>query len=133
MLRQNGEGLLNRLNEHRRNKDYWAHAVCLPTTDDSFGPTDISYLESRFVTIAKESGRYIVKKGNLPNIGKVGEETECALEEYIDYAKILMAGAIGEKVFVPVNIINTVTSDTLSESKKRCFILYQKRNKCYRF
>lgn len=100
--RQNGEGLLNRLIEHRRSKDYWTHAVCLTTTDDTLGPTDISFLENRFVTIAKEAGRYEVKNNVVPNIGNTSEETECALEEYIDFAKILMAGAIGEKVFMPL-------------------------------
>lgn len=78
------------------------HAVCLTTTDDTLGPTDISFLENRFVSQAKEAGRYEVKNGNLPNIGNVSEETEWVLEEYIDFAKILMASAIGEKVFMPL-------------------------------
>lgn len=49
-VRKNGEGILYRLLEHKRNpgKDYWTEAVVFTTSDNSFGATEISYLESRF-------------------------------------------------------------------------------------
>lgn len=55
--RKNGEALLNRLLEHSRNpkKDYWNEAVAITTTDDSFGPTEISYLENHFSIFSKRS------------------------------------------------------------------------------
>ncbi|MCD8294423.1 MAG: DUF4357 domain-containing protein, partial [Clostridia bacterium] len=45
---------------------------------------------------------YQVKNGNDPNSGNITEETESELEEFIDYAKIVM-GALGHKVFEPIN------------------------------
>lgn len=47
--RKNGEGILNRLQEHKRSpeKDYWTEAVVFTTSNNSFGPTEISYLENR--------------------------------------------------------------------------------------
>ena len=52
--RKNGEGILNRLQEHKRNpeKDYWTEAVVFTTSNNSFGPTEISYLENRFCNLA---------------------------------------------------------------------------------
>ena len=52
--RKNGEGILNRLYEHRRNveKDYWTDAVVITTSNNSFGPTEISYLENYFCNLA---------------------------------------------------------------------------------
>lgn len=49
-VRKNGEGILFRLQEHKRNpdKDYWTEAVVFTTSNNSFGPTEISYLENRF-------------------------------------------------------------------------------------
>lgn len=100
-IRKNGKGLLSRIKEPHSSIDYWTEAVTLTTTNNSFGPTEISYLENRFCNIALQAGRYIVKNGNDPNPGNITEETESELEEFIDYAKIVM-GALGYKVLEPV-------------------------------
>ncbi len=101
--RKNGEGILYRLQEHKRNqdKDYWTEAVVFTTSNNSFGPTEISYLENRFCAMATAAKRYIVKNGNEPTIGNVTEEKESELEEFIEYAKIIM-GTLGHKVFEPL-------------------------------
>ena len=54
---------LNRLLEHNRNpkKDYWTEAIAITTSNDSLGPTEISYLEHRFCQLAIEANRYEVK------------------------------------------------------------------------
>ncbi|MDR1887944.1 MAG: GIY-YIG nuclease family protein [Zoogloeaceae bacterium] len=99
-VRKNGEGILYRLQEHKRNpdKDYWTEAVVFTTSNNSFGPTEISYLENRFCDLAKEAKRYGVKNANDPTSGNITEEKESELEEFIDYAKIVM-GTLGHKVF----------------------------------
>jgi len=102
--RKNGEGLLNRLQEHRRNpdKDYWTEAVAITTTDDTFGATEISYLENRFCNLALAANRYTVKNGNDPSQGNITEEKESELEKFIDYVKVIL-GTLGYKAFVPVD------------------------------
>ncbi|EGW41748.1 GIY-YIG nuclease family protein [Desulfosporosinus sp. OT] len=99
-VRKNGEGILYRLKEHKRNpdKDYWTEAVVFTTSNNSFGPTEISYLENRFCALANEAKRYIVKNGNDPTSGNITEEKESELEEFIDNAEIVM-GTLGHKVF----------------------------------
>lgn len=101
--RKNGQGLLNRLQEHKKNpeKDYWTEAVAFTTTNNTFGPTEISYLESHFTKLASNSKRYIVKNGIEPSQGHVTEEKESELEEFIDYAKIVI-GTLGYRVFEPL-------------------------------
>lgn len=127
-VRKNGEGILNRLFEHKRDdyKSYWNEAVVFTTSNNSFGPTEISYLENRFCILAIEAGRYEVKNGNEPSLGNITEEKESELEEFIDYAKVIM-GALGFKVFVP--LINT-TRDQNShqeENNEDDLTLYLKR------
>lgn len=102
-IRKNGQGILCRLDEHRRNdkKDYWTEAVAFTTSNNSFGPTEISYLENRFYNMACEAKRFIVKNGNDPNHGNITEEKESELEEFVVYAKLVM-GALGYKVFEPL-------------------------------
>ncbi|WP_416148918.1 GIY-YIG nuclease family protein [Salipaludibacillus sp. HK11] len=62
-VRKNGEGIINLLKEHKRHvdKDYWTEAISFTTSNNSFGPTEVSYLESRFCEMAKQANRYVVK------------------------------------------------------------------------
>lgn len=124
--RKNGEGILNRLQEHKRNpeKDYWTEAIVFTTTNNSFGPTEISYLENRFCNLAMEAKRYEVKNGNDPTPGNVTEEKESELEEFIDYARIIM-GTLGHKVFV--SLIESKVEDKKSDSDSTEIILQLKR------
>ena len=99
--------------EHKRNpdKDYWTEAVVFTTSNNSFGPTEISYLENKFCNLAIEANRYIVKNGNDPSPGHITEEQESELEEFVDYAKLIM-GTLGHKIFVPLNKTVPVVEDT---------------------
>ena len=111
-VRKTGEGLLYRLQEHKRNpdKDYWTEAVVFTTSNNSFGPTEISYLENRFVNLSLEAKRYAVKNSNDPTSGNVTEEKESELEEFIDYAKIVM-GTLGHKIFEKLISIHSPTTE----------------------
>lgn len=124
--RKNGEGLLNRLTEHKRSaeKDYWSEAIVFTTANNTFGPTEISYLENRFTNIAKEADRYEVKNGNDPNPGNITEEKECELEEFIDYAKIIV-GALGHKLFLPM--IMAKEDQLITPADEEAPLLYLKR------
>lgn len=129
--RKNGEGILYRLQEHKRNqdKDYWTEAVVFTTSNNSFGPTEISYLENRFCAMATAAKRYIVKNGNEPTAGNVTEEKESELEEFIDYAKIVM-GTLGHKVFEPlVQEQSTVLGKPTSEasSSQQAVFVYDRK------
>ena len=111
-IRKNGEGILYRLMEHKRNpdKDYWTEAVVFTTSNNSFGPTEISYLEDKFWNLAIEANRYIIKNENDPSPGHITEEKESELEEFVDYAKLIM-GTLGHKIFVSLNKTTSVIKD----------------------
>lgn len=110
-MRKNGRGILGRLDEHKRaiKMDYWTEAVAFTTSNNAFGPTEISYLENRFCSMAIEANRYTVKNSNDPNQGNVTEEKESELEEFIVYAKLVM-GALGYKIFEPLIADNSELS-----------------------
>lgn len=112
-VRKNGEGILYRLLEHNRNpkKDYWTEAIAITTSNDSLGPTEISYLEHRLCQLAIEANRYDVKNGNDPTPGNPSEEKQSELEDFIDYAKVIV-GTLGHKVFEPlIAQSSTISSD----------------------
>lgn len=127
--RKNGEGILNRLQEHKRNpeKDYWTEAIVFTTSNNSFGPTEISYLENRFCKLAIESNRYEVKNGNDPTQGNITEEKESEMEEFVDYAKVIM-GTLGHKLFVPlINKSNFQNSTSIAMDMMETIPLYLAR------
>ena len=98
--RKNGKGILERLSEHDRRKTFWTEAIVFTTTDNSFGPTEISWLENKFCNMAIKAARYEVTNGNEPPPGNVSEEKESELEEQVEFAKLILS-AIGYKIFEP--------------------------------
>ncbi len=123
--RKNGEGILYRLQEHKRNpdKDYWTEAVVFTTSNNSFGPTEISYLENRFCKMALEANRYDIKNGNDPTSGNITEEKESELEEFIDYAKIVM-GTLGHKIFEAIDATLSQTPHLVSKGEELALYLH---------
>ena len=127
--RKNGEGLLYRLQEHKRNpdKDYWTEAVVFTTSNNSFGPTEISYLENRFCGLALAANRYEVKNGNDPTHGNITEEKESELEEFIDYARIVM-GTLGHKVFEPIVAVKATAIADANATDDEPFLYFNRTN-----
>ncbi len=123
--RKNGEGILYRLQENKRNpdKDYWTEAVVFTTSNNSFGPTEISYLENRFCKMALEANRYDIKNGNDPTPGNITEEKESELEEFIDYAKIVM-GTLGHKIFEAIDATLSQTPHLVSKGEEPALYLH---------
>ncbi|MBR0287631.1 MAG: GIY-YIG nuclease family protein, partial [Selenomonadaceae bacterium] len=60
--RKSGNGILGRLSEHDRNgdKNFWTEAIVFTTTDNSFGSTEISWLENKFCNMAIKAARCLV-------------------------------------------------------------------------
>jgi len=115
-VRANGEGILCRLREHRRDRGpesvfYWNEAVVFTTSNNSFGPTEMSFLENRFCVMAREAGRYRVENAIIPTPGNLTEEKESELEEFIDYAMIAV-GLLGHKLFEKIRATEGVVPPT---------------------
>ncbi len=125
-IRKNGEGVLFRVVEHLKDEIYFSEAVMLTTQNNSFGPTEISYLENKFTNMAIDVDRYKVRNGNDPNPGNVTEEKESELEDFIEYSKMVL-GVLGYKIFVPIiDKSSKETNNSIPKDKE--LILYLSRN-----
>lgn len=118
-IRKNGEGVLFRVAEHLKGDFDFNEVVILTTQNNSFGPTEISYLENKFTNMAIEIDRYKVKNGNDPNPGNVTEEKESELEEYVEYSKMVL-GVLGYKIFVP--LIKSNNDDEYNEEELSLYL-----------
>ncbi|MBU0278628.1 GIY-YIG nuclease family protein [Gemella sp. zg-1178] len=122
-IRKNGEGLLFRVLEHLKDATYFTEAVMLTTQNNSFGPTEISYLENKFTNMAIETDRYKLRNSNDPNPGNVTEEKESELEDFVEYSKMVL-GVLGYKIFVPL-----LKSEKEQEQNEMVFYLSRKIKK----
>ncbi len=102
--RKNGNGILDRIFEHKRNakKNYLNEAVIFTTSNNSLGSTEISFLENKFCNLAIDAKRYEVKNSNDPSPGNITEEKEIELEEFSEYVQIILE-VLGYKVFQPAD------------------------------
>lgn len=96
--RRNGDGILSRLLEHNNEKELWSNAIVLTTNNNSWGPTDISYLENYYTEKVKEVGECQPLNKVIPTPGNVVEEKQAELDDYIDTAMILIS-MLGYNVF----------------------------------
>jgi len=88
------------------------------TSNNIFGPTEISYLENRFCNLARVARRYEVKNGPEPTLGNITEEKKSELEEFVDNAKLMM-GILGHMVFEPMSQIENVSASEPSDSSRQ--------------
>lgn len=99
--RENGKGLLGRIEEHDKSKEFWNKAILVLTSNNSFGATDITYLERSFYDLALTSGRYSLENNQVPSHGNVTEEKKAELDEFIEYVR-LVVGSMGYRMFEPM-------------------------------
>ncbi|MDU5201171.1 GIY-YIG nuclease family protein [Finegoldia magna] len=124
-MRKNGEGVLYRVGEHLKDEAYFYECVMLTTQNNSFGPTEISYLENKFTNLAIDADRYKVRNGNDPNPGNVTEEKESELEDFVEYSKMVL-GVLGYKIFVPI-VKKDVDGEMNPNNQEDELILYLSR------
>ena len=125
-IRKNGEGVLFRVTEHLKDKEYFSDAVILTTQNNSFGPTEISYLENKFTNLAREIERFKVRNENEPNAGNVTEEKESELEDFVVYSKMVL-GVLGYKIFVP--LIKTEKDNNIVENTAETLLYLHSKSK----
>ena len=99
--RENGKGLLGRIEEHDKSKEFWNKAILVLTSNNSFGATDITYLERSFYDLELKSGRYSFENNQVPSHGNVTEEKKAELDEFIEYVR-LVVGSMGYRMFEPM-------------------------------
>lgn len=125
-IRKNGEGVLFRVTEHLKGKEYFSDAVILTTQNNSFGPTEISYLENKFTNLARETERFKVRNENEPNAGNVTEEKESELEDFVVYSKMVL-GVLEYKIFVP--LIKTEKDNNIVENTAETLLYLHSKSK----
>lgn len=78
-----GETVLNRLNNHANNKDFWTHAAVFTSKTGNLNKAHVQYLEARLVSLAAEAGRAELDNGNVPQLPGLSEADAADAEVFL--------------------------------------------------
>jgi hypothetical protein len=78
-----GDGVLQRLDQHERQKDFWIHAVVFTSKDGSLNKAHVQYLEARLVALAAEAKRAELDNGNVPQPPALSEADAADAEGFL--------------------------------------------------
>lgn len=92
------EKMLTRLKQHLKDTEYWNDCITVISKDNLLNKAHVKYLESKFYSLAKDSGRSIVVNTNVPTCSSVSEYDEAMLLEFISNTKLLV-NTLGYKTF----------------------------------
>lgn len=102
------ETILNRLNQHLAQKDFWNEAVVFVSKNENLNKAHIKYLENRLHDIAGTVNRYKIENSNIPTLSSISESDRAEMEEYIENIRLLV-NTLGHKVFEQKREIKTET------------------------
>lgn len=107
--------LLRRISEHEKTKEWWEKVVLITTRNNSLNKSDIDYLESKLIQIAKSNGTLDLDNIKSGNLQKVDRYREPELNDLIE-GGLLLLELIGVKVFTKETRLLNRQSSVKAES-----------------
>ena len=105
-----GDPVSPRLNAHYGNKDFWNTAIVFTSKDDFLTKTQIQYLESKLLFLAKQADIVVLDNSNMPTIPSISEIELSEVSLFLESILLLMK-AMRFDFFIPVVISNIQQSD----------------------
>ena len=109
------ENIYERLIQHLSRKDFWNECIVFMKKDDSLNKAHIKYIENVLYNTAIEINRYIVENTTIPTKSNISEFDAVAMEEFIDYIKML-TNILGYRVF------EEIVSEKIIEEEEMYYI-----------
>lgn len=78
-----GDGVLARLDQHNRTKDFWTHAVVFTSKDQNLNKAHVQYLEAQLVRRAAEAKRCELDNSNVPQPPALSEADTADAESFL--------------------------------------------------
>lgn len=99
-VRQNGGGLLMRIQEPHPTIANWSTAFVLTMKNNSLGATEINYLERSFYDMVRAAGRYRLANRYCPSVGNIVDDLQDEMDDFIRSARVIL-DTTGYKFFTP--------------------------------
>ena len=78
-----GDGLLERLDSHAKNRDFWTYCVAFTSKDQNLNKAHVQHLEARLIELAREAKRSELENGNVPQLPSLSEADRADAEQYL--------------------------------------------------
>lgn len=110
-----GDPVLQRIEAHDRNKDFWDHLILFTSKDENLNKAHIQYLESRLVAMAQNAKKCRLENGNTPALPALSESDVADMESFLENM-VLVYGVLGVDVFETpkIDLKNSQTAESLS-------------------
>lgn len=95
---------------------WFNRAIYLSTSDNSWGPTELNYLENAFYNIAKDVDTYKVGNRSEPPAGNVAEEHIPVLEDFIENTRLILKSLGIDAFEAPLGNHNTAAKQSATPS-----------------
>ncbi len=95
------ENVLQRLQNHLANKEFWGQVVFFTSKDENLTKSHVKYLEARLVQIAGGIGRCKLENGNAPSLPSMPRSDRDAMEEFLEPLRVLL-GSLGFLTLQPL-------------------------------
>lgn len=105
------EKMFSRLKQHLKDSEYWNDCIAVISKDNLLNKAHVKYLENKFYTMAKKSGRAVVVNNSIPTCSSISEYDEAMLHEFINNAKLLV-NTLGYKVFETIEDTSVKRNNT---------------------
>ena len=117
-----GDPVSDRLKSHGVNKDFWTEAFVFTSKDEYLTKTQIKYLESKLIDLAKEAKRVKLDNVNASTEPTISEVDKAEVQQFLESIELL------------VHVLNLPFFDPLSyrsEPPKEDEIIYEYKVKGY--
>jgi len=85
-----GDPVGERLKDHGNEKDFWTEAFVFTAKDDYFTKTQIKFLESKLIKLAKEADRISLNNVQFPNVPTISEADQDEAEEFLEMIQLII-------------------------------------------
>ncbi len=111
-----GDGVLARLDQHAKNKDFWTHAAVFISKDQNLNKAHVQYLEASLIALANEAKRCELDNGNVPQLPALSEADAADAEGFLDDV-LLCLPVVGINFFEKAKAPKAKGRDLMLKSK----------------
>ena len=111
-----GDGVLSRLDQNAKTKDFWTHAIVFTSKDQNLNKAHVQYIEARMVALANDAKRCELDNGNVPQLPRLSEADAADADGFL--ADVLLC--------LPIVGVNLFEKAKASAAKGRDLLLKAK-------
>lgn len=111
-----GDGVLSRLDQHAKNKDFWTHAAVFTSEDQNLNKAHAQYLEARLVALASDAKRCELDNANVPQVSTLSEADAADADSFLEDL-LLCLPVVGVTVFEKAQVAAAKGGDLLLKAR----------------